>query len=172
MTEIPSWGLALVYWLHLLATVAWVGGAVSLSMIFIPAIQKLTDQAQKDILYREIQKRFQPIGWLALAILFGTGLIQMTSHPSYNGFLQINNSWSVAIFSKHIAILVLIGSMAIMTWGVLPELKKINLKKSVGKNVSQDEINKYDRREKLLVNLNLVLSLIVLLLTAWARSVS
>ncbi len=172
MTDIPSWGLTIVYWLHLLATVVWIGGTTSLALIFLPAMQKISDQSQKDILYAEIQKKFQPIGWLALVILSGTGLIQMTSHPAYDGFLQIGNAWSLAIFSKHVVIILLVLSMVIMTWGVLPELKKINLKKSVGRNVSQIEVKNFERKEKLLINLNLILSLIVLLLTAWARSVS
>ena len=36
----PAWALALVYWLHMLATVAWIGGIVSISILVLPAARK------------------------------------------------------------------------------------------------------------------------------------
>lgn len=169
---IPTWGLTLVYWLHILATVVWIGASVSLAVIFFPAMRQLTDSGIRSVLYREIQKRIQPVGWLSLVILSATGLIQMSVHPSYEGFLTIENSWSIAIFSKHAAIFLLFLSMAVMSWGILPELKRISLKVSLGKQVSDQAQEKLEKREKNLLNLNLILSLVVLLLTAWARAVS
>jgi len=166
------WILTIVYWLHLMATVIWIGGVISLNIIFLPSIQKTLTTDQKNLLYSEIQKRFQPIGWLSLVILSGTGMIQMGAHPSYQGFLNINNNWAVALFSKHISILLLIILMVIMTWGVLPTLKRINLKLSLGKNVTEEEIKKNQHLENFLIKAIFFLSILILLLTAWARAAS
>jgi len=172
MSISSPWILTIVYWLHLLATVIWIGGVVSLAIIFLPSIQKTLKTDQKNILYSEIQRRFQPIGWFSLVILSGTGMIQMAAHPAYQGFLNIDNNWAVALFSKHLAIFLLIILMGIMTWGVLPTLKRINLRLSVGKNVSEEEIKKSQRLEKILINATLFLSILILFLTAWARAAS
>lgn len=172
MNVSAPWILTIVYWLHLLATVVWIGGVISLAIVFLPSIQKTLPGEQKNALYTEIQKRFQPIGWLSLVILSGTGMIQMGAHPKYQGFLNIDNSWAIALFSKHIVIFALVLLMGIMTWGVLPALKRINLRVSVGKTVSEDEKKRYARLEKLIVNGTFILSILILLLTAWTRAVS
>jgi ABC-type phosphate transport system permease subunit len=99
-------------------------------------------------------------------------MIQMGANSAYQGFLNINNSWAVALFSKHIAIILLVILMGIMTWGVLPALKRISLRQSLGKAIDEKEQKKYGRMEKQLLNGTLVLSVIILLLTAWARSAS
>jgi uncharacterized membrane protein len=164
--------LTIVYWLHLMATVVWIGGIISMAIIFLPSVQKTLENSQKSVLYAEIQRRFQPLGWLSLIVLAGTGMIQMGANSAYQGFLNINNSWAVALFSKHIAIILLVILMGIMTWGVLPALKRISLRQSLGKAIDEKEQKKYGRMEKQLLNGTLVLSVIILLLTAWARSAS
>ncbi len=46
MTPPSIWALSLAYWLHMLATVAWIGGLVTLSLLVLPAArQSLDDQA-------------------------------------------------------------------------------------------------------------------------------
>ena len=83
---IPTWFLTIVYWIHMMATVVWVGGLTSLSLLFIPATKKvLNNQLQADLL-KEIQRRFRPLSWLSLILLMGTGMIQMGSHPKYDLF--------------------------------------------------------------------------------------
>lgn len=172
METIPSWVLTIVYWLHLMATVIWVGGVFSLAIFFLPVLRTVEDELQKYKLLLKIQKRFQPAGWLALIILSATGLVQMSVHPFYEGFLKIDNSWSVAIFTKHIAVALLVILMAIMTWVVLPVLNQINLRQSLGKSMPESQKIKYDRYERYIITANVIMSLIVLFLTAWARSVS
>jgi uncharacterized membrane protein len=169
---VPPWFLTIVYWMHMVATVVWVGGLSSFSLLFIPSIRKILDYQNQAELINEIQKKFQPIGWFSLVVLSGTGLIQMSAHPKYGGFLAIDNQWAVAIFLKHGIILLLIASMALINWGVLPGLRKIALKQSVGKNIDIEEKERLEKRERLLIRVNLILSFVVLALTAWARSVS
>jgi uncharacterized membrane protein len=168
----PSWFLTIVYWIHITATVVWVGGLTSLSFLLIPAFKKVLSIQQQADLLNEFQRRFRPISWLALILLSGTGMIQMGSHPKYDGFLAIDNQWAIAIFIKHGLILLLIASMGLINWGILPAMQKLALKQSVGKTINMDEKNRLEKQERVLIQINLVLSLLVLILTAWARAVS
>ncbi len=59
----------------MMATVVWVGGLTSLSLLFIPSIKKILDYQKQAELISEFQKKFQPLGWLSLIVLSGTGLI-------------------------------------------------------------------------------------------------
>jgi len=154
------------------ATVVWVGGLTSLSLLFIPAIKKvLNNQLQADLL-NEVQRKFRPLSWLSLIILAGTGMIQMGTHPKYEGFLAIDNQWSIAIFIKHGMIVLLVVSMGLVNWGILPAMQKLALKQSVGKSINLEEKSRLEKQERTLIQINLVLSLLVLILTAWARTVS
>ena len=40
ITTPPSWALALTYWLHLLATVTWVGSLAGISFLVLPAMKR------------------------------------------------------------------------------------------------------------------------------------
>ena len=44
----PSWALALVFWLHMLATVTWLGGLAAIAILVLPAA-KLTLKAPRTI---------------------------------------------------------------------------------------------------------------------------
>ena len=40
MATPPAWALAITYWLHLLATVTWVGSLAAISFLVLPAMQR------------------------------------------------------------------------------------------------------------------------------------
>jgi uncharacterized membrane protein len=166
----PSWVLSIAYWLHMLATVVWIGGLSALSLIVLPAARRsITGAAYGDFL-GQVQQRLQGIGWFSLVLLFVTGMLQMSSSPFSEGFLAIDNPWALAILLKHLAIglMVLLGAYA--TWGIAPALRRLALLQAAGRGVDETAQDRLRRREDLLLKLNLVVSLVVLLLTAIARS--
>jgi len=165
---IPQWGLILAYWLHMLATIAWIGGLAAVVLLILPAARKsLPDEAFAGFL-EAVQKRLEPLGWLSLAVLAGTGLFQMSASPNYQGLLAVGNTWAAAILVKHLAFLGMIGVSAFLTWGVLPELRRLALKRARGKETP--EASRMERREILLLRLNLILGVMILGLTAVARA--
>ena len=168
--HLPDWALAVAYWLHMLATIVWLGGLSSLAIFVIPAARRSLSQDGYAAFLARIQDRLQQIGWLCLAVLVGTGMFQMSSHPAYQGFLAIRNPWSVAILSKHILVGVMIVASAYITWGITPALRRIALVKSAGKTIDENEQAGLQRREMTMLRVNLVLSVLVLLLTALART--
>jgi uncharacterized membrane protein len=169
-TAAPPLALTAAYWLHMLATVAWIGGLAALALIVLPSARKTLDQPQFSALVGRMQTRMSHIGWFSLAVLGVTGMFQMSSHPAYEGFMAFTNQWAVAILSKHLVIGGMIAVSAYITWGLLPALQRTSLLQAAGKPVDPAQIDRLKRREMRLLQINLFLSLIVLALTAWART--
>lgn len=163
--------LTITYWLHLIATVVWIGGLTAISFLVLPASQKTLDRATFSLFLAQIQARLQQLGWFSLALLVLTGLFQMSASPAYEGFLAISNQWSVAILTKHLVIGLMVLVSAYITWGLLPGLQRNAMRRAAGREVDAALEDSLQRREVWMLRINLALSFLVLLLTAWARSV-
>ncbi|MGW8224117.1 MAG: CopD family protein [Anaerolineales bacterium] len=164
----PFWALSLAYWLHMLATVAWIGGLVALVVLVLPAAKKSLEPATYANFLEQVQRRLDPLAWLSLAILLATGLFQMSANPNYTGFLSISNRWAVAMLLKHLLFIVMIGISAYLTWGILPALRRIALRQAKG--LDSQAAEQLQDRERLLLRLNLVLGILILAMTALARA--
>jgi putative copper export protein len=114
-----------------------------------------------------ILSRFNPVSWFCLVVLVGSGLFQMSASPNYAGFLAFTNRWSVAILVKHLLFLLMVGVNAGLSWGVLPELKRQTYRRSkVPHETGESPIW---RRNLRLLQLNFLLGVLILGLTALAR---
>lgn len=169
MENAPAGVMAAIYWLHLLATVTWIGGLAAMAVIVLPAAQRTLDSQSYSNFLRRVQDRLQIVGWMSLLVLGATGMFQMSANRNYNGFLAIDNPWAAAILAKHIAILVMVAASAYSTWGLMPALRRAALLRAAGRPVGETEENRLARREAMLLRVNLGLSVLVLALTAWAR---
>ena len=77
----PSvWSLSLTYWLHMLATVVWIGGLAALTLLVLPAARKTLDAGAYANLLKAIQRRLDPLGWICLLILAVTFVMLKTSN--------------------------------------------------------------------------------------------
>lgn len=152
----------------MLATIAWIGGLAAVVLLILPAARRTLPEEDFPGFLESVQKRLDPLGWLSLAVLTGTGLFQMSASPNYQGFLTVRNTWAAAILIKHLAFLGMIAVSAFLTWGVLPELRRMTLKRAKGKETPQAA--HLERRELLLLKVNFILGVIILGLTAIARA--
>ena len=168
MSSPPFWALSLTYWLHMLATVVWIGGLSALSLILLPAARGSLDAGAYSRLLEGVQRRLDPLGWLSLAILVGTGLFQMSASPNYQGFLAVNSRWAVAILLKHGVFAIMVLVSAYLTWGLLPRLRRAALRRL--KQPDESETGALHHQEARLVRINLFLGILVLALTALARA--
>ena len=164
----PIWALALTYWIHMLATVLWLGSLALLSLVVIPAMQRSLDTKARAKLMAAIQKKLDPLGWFSVALLLVTGMFQMSANPNYDGFLAISGQWASSILIKHIFFLGMIAVNAAQTWWLLPNLQRAMLRQQ--KSGDMTEVTALQKREKLLLNLNLFLAILVLGMTALARA--
>jgi len=167
MTHPPAWALAVTYWLHLLATVAWIGSIVATSILFLPAASKTLKPVDHLALIDAMQKRLEPIAWFCMTLLLITGLFQMSVNPHYDGFVSVSTQWSTAILIKHILGIFMVVASAIQTWEVIPSIRRLLLKKDKAK---EEQVIKLQKRETRLLRINFLLSILILLATAFARA--
>ncbi len=167
MTPPPNWVLALIYWLHMLATVVWVGSLAAISFLILPAMKRTLNLETQLVFIEAIQKRLEPITWFSISLLVLTGLFQMSLNPHYDGFLSTSTQWSLAILAKHILGMIIVVVSAIQTWEVIPAIRRgILLSKKHDNAVELDSLR---RREIALLRINLGLAALILLATAFAR---
>ncbi|MBW8012453.1 MAG: hypothetical protein FVQ83_14655 [Chloroflexi bacterium] len=165
--ETPEWILLLSFWLHMLATIVWVGGQAALMLLIRPiAKRKMGVEDYADFL-RAVNRQLSSIAWVSLALLTATGLVQMSANSNYEGFLAFDNKWSQAMLLKHLTFAAIIVISAYLSWSLTPALQRAQLKRLRG--IEQSEEQKLQRREIQLVSLNLLLGIIVLAFTAFAR---
>ncbi len=166
MTTPPSWVLALIYWLHMLATVAWIGSLAAINLLVLPASQRTLKLVDQLSFISALQKRLEPLAWFCISLLLVTGLIQMSTSPHYDGYLSLSTQWSMAILIKHILGVIMVVVSAIQTWEVIPAIHRTLLRKE---HADADELAKLQRREVILLRANLILSALILGATAFAR---
>lgn len=162
--------LAVSLFLHLVATVVWLGGLFLLTLLVWPETRRnLADNPQRYRLLNGLRQRFQPLTWLSIAVLLVTGLFQMTADPHYEGMLQFNNPWSRAILLKHVAMAGMVICGIILQWRVLPALRRAGWLLDRGRSDAA-EWQRLRRQELRLARMSVALGLLVLLFTAMATA--
>ncbi len=167
MTPPPIWVMALTYWLHMLATVAWIGSLAAINLLILPASGRTLKLADQISFISAVQKRLEPLAWFSMGLLVVTGLFQLSTNPHYDGFLDTSTQWSLSILIKHSLSVILAVTSAVQTWEVLPAIHRILLKKE---SADEAELARLQRRELILLRVNLFLSALILGATAFARA--
>lgn len=162
--------LALSLFLHLLATVVWLGGLFLLTLLVWPETRRrLADHPQRYRLLDGLRQRFQPLSWLSMLVLLVTGLFQMTADPHYEGMLQFNNPWSRAILLKHVAMAGMVICGILLQWRVAPALRRAGWLLDQGRSDAA-EWRRLRRQELRLARMSVALGVLVLLFTAMATA--
>lgn len=168
MQETPTVALTIAFWLHMLATVTWVGGQAILSVVVFPISRKSLALEDHHRFLTAINRRMSTIGGLSLAVLIGTGLIQMSANQNFTGYLSTDSQWAVSILLKHIAFVGILLLSGYQTWNLAPAAERIALLQAKGRT-TEDQQDILRRRELRILRVNVILSTIVLLFTALAR---
>lgn len=168
MSTPPYWALSLFYWIHMLATVTWIGGVVAISILVLPAARRTLKPVDQLAFLEAMQRRLEPLAWFSITALVATGLFQLSANSHYNGFFDVSTQWSLAILVKHGLGLVMGAVTAVQTWEVLPAIRRTLLRKEKG--ASEAEIIRLQKREEGLLKANLILSVLILGATALARA--
>ena len=150
----------------MLATVTWIGSLAALNLLVLPASQRTLKLVDQLSFIAALQKRLEPLAWFCMGILLVTGLFQLSTSPHYDGFLAVSTQWSVAILVKHGLAIVMVVVSAIQTWEVLPAIHRTLMKKD---KANEGELAKLQKKELLIVRLNLLISALILAATAFAR---
>jgi uncharacterized membrane protein len=162
------WILSFSYWIHLLATVVWLGGLALLALVAWPALRQGT---LADNQWFWMQKRFMPWANLSLVLLLITGFVQMTNDPNYNGFMVFDSLWAWAMLLKHIAYVGMVLLSAYMQFSLYPAMARLSLLSESRPQLAAAEQEKLSRKEWQFLRLNLACAALILLFTAVATAV-
>lgn len=91
--------LAVSYWLHLVATVTWIGGIVFILFIAIPAAKHILG-ADAGKLMGEISKRFTPLANYSIFFIIVSG-IALTSSNKWTWFLIVKHALVIGMVAVH-----------------------------------------------------------------------
>jgi len=158
--------LAFFYWLHMLATVVLVGSLSALSWLLLPAMRRSLSERDQVSLMDALQRRLEPLVWFCLGLLIVTGLFQMSTGQENHGFLATGTRWSLALFVKHLMVVLILVVSAVQTWEVMPAIRRALLRPE---RLNEEQWQALARRQRRLLSLNMLLSLLVLAATAVAR---
>jgi len=68
---------------HILAAMLWLGGMLFLAVVAAPVLRHV-DAGLRRTLYDRLGYRFRAVGWICIAVLVGTGLVNL----HFRGFLH------------------------------------------------------------------------------------
>lgn len=162
------WVLVLSYWVHLLATVMWLGGMALMAFVAWPALRRGTLEANQ---WLTLQQRFLPWVNASLIILLISGFVQMTNDSNYNGFLVIDSTWAWAMLLKHIAFVGMIVLTVYLQFVLYPAIARARLLSANKPELAAAEQEKQTRQEMRMLRLNLICATLVLFFTAMATAV-
>lgn len=165
---VPNWVLAFSYWIHLLATVVWLGGLATMAIVAWPAIRRRILQEDQ---WAMLQKRFAPWANASMVLLWVTGFLQMTADPNYDGFLAVNSLWAQAILIKHVAVIGMMIFGLYLQWRIQPALSRLSLLEEKRPAMAAEQREKLTKQEMWLLRLNTVCAAAVLLFTAVATAI-
>lgn len=165
--------LSLSHFLHLMATVIWIGGIVMILLVILPGAKESLESAlMTKRLMKEITKRFTPMANISILIVILTGLVIAYYEKKFTGLLKFDNLWNSVMFLKHFLVVVMVIIHFYRGLMLNPIIGRLSSKINESK-VTSPISSRVQRLQKFsldLVKSNFVLGLIVLLLAGISLS--
>jgi len=99
---------SVIDWLHLLATVAWIGGVFINNLALSPSARESLEPPAMGRFMASYMRRFRVITYVCMGVLVVTGVIMMLFSPKYTGGFDSSSTWAIFLLLKHILVVVLI----------------------------------------------------------------
>ena len=113
-----------ITWIHLIATVAWIGGMFTNFFIYMPVLGKVLDPPTMGKLMGAVMKRFKVMVYISIFIFLLTGILMGFVIGDSTG-ISSNDGWLVVLFTK-IAVFVVMVVLAVYAFEVLaPKVARI-----------------------------------------------
>jgi len=148
----------IVHFLHLVASVVWIGGMIFLHYILTPA-QNVIKPEEGGKLFGFVAKRFTIAAWSSTVILIITGLIKAPSGVLFD----LSTHYGLWLTIKHALIVLMIIGGLLITFRVAPKMGKLAPKPGEAPSME------FVKNQAMLSNisfLNMIFGLLVLLSTA------
>ena len=97
-----------VLWIHVIAAVTWVGGNLILAMVIVPHFRQSLPPIQRIKLLTQIGKRFEPVVWGCIGVLFFTGIVNIFFSVDITSPSPISDAFMRTLLIKILLFFVLI----------------------------------------------------------------
>ncbi len=97
-----------VLWLHVIAAVVWIGGNLIIAMVIVPYFRKSLPPIQRVQILAEIGKRFEPVVWGCVGVLFFTGIFNIFTAGILTAPPELIGAFMRTLFIKLMLFIVLI----------------------------------------------------------------
>ena len=150
----------LLKWIHLMATVAWIGGMFTNFFIYIPSIGKTLEPMLAGKLMAAVMKRFRVMVYISMAVFLISGIMMASLHLDSGAILSSRNQMVVVLIFK-IPLYILMVILAIVAFEVVaPRVARI------AAEGPSPKLQKAQRSQKVLAMTGFLLGLLVLALSA------
>jgi uncharacterized membrane protein len=103
--------------LHVTAAAAWVGGMLFFAAVTLPAVRRLEDGAARKAVFAALGPRFGRFGWIALAVLIVTGVLNLRFRGLDLATLTDRRFWATG-FGHTLAAKLAFVALAVLASGV------------------------------------------------------
>ena len=111
--------------LHLMATIAWIGGMFFNFLVVMPTVGKVLDPATAGKFLKSMFSRVRVVVYVSLLVLFVTGIPMKIASEHYVAIINFDTSWETVGFIKHVFV-GLLALMAIYNFEILmPKVGKL-----------------------------------------------
>ena len=111
-----------VLWIHVIAAVVWVGGNLILAMVIVPHFRQSLPPVERIKLLTQIGKRFEPVVWGCIVVLFFTGIVNIFSAVDITSPTALSGAFMRTLLIKIVLFLVLVLLTALHSMIFAPRL--------------------------------------------------
>jgi len=115
---------------HVLAALVWLGGMFFLALVGAPVLRAVENPELRQKLFDQLGMRFRSVGWIALGVLFVTGLLNL----QFRGLLSwrvlmdpafVRSLWGMAFTVKMAAVAVMLIIEGYHDWVLGPRAGRV-----------------------------------------------
>ena len=153
-------------WLHLLATVVWIGGMIFVILAVTPAAKETLEPPVMGRFMGSLMKKFRVIIYVSIGLLIATGIGMMLMNKEYAGTYDFGNLWTAVVVVKHIFVLILIILGIYMMEVIVPKIGRL------GAKGPSPEMAKAQKLQMRIGAINFILAILILVCTAVNGAIS
>lgn len=146
-------------WIHLLATVAWIGGMFANFFIYLPAMGSVLDPPVAGKLMGTVMKRYRVLVYLSMSVLLLTGVFLALSGEGSEGYSVLESNRNVILLVKMILFMLMVA-LAVYAFEVLAP----SVARQAAKGPSP-ELARKQRSQKGLAMAGFILGILILALS-------
>lgn len=117
--------LAVINWLHLLATVTWIGGMTTNILVVLPSVGEVLEPSITGKFMGSVMKRFRPLIYTSMILLGITGALMSYFSKSSLETMQFGNLWNIVAGIKLVATVALIITAIYAFERLAPKVAKL-----------------------------------------------